>query len=91
MERPSRLASSRFSSASVEMPSKPRNDSTATDAAANTTLQVKEEDSKIGENAPAWPLPWASATPPTTRKIASTASSATSMTRVILAVIWMPR
>jgi hypothetical protein len=84
-------ADSRFSSASIEMPSKPRNDSTAIDTAPNTTGQENVALLYSGAQLNPCPLPCARATTPTTRKISSTSSSPTNMTLFTRAVISMPR
>ena len=89
--RPIERAESWFSSASIEMPSKPRKDSTAIETAPKTTPHEKVWLLKIGAKLKPWPLPWARATMPTTRKIARTMSSPTSITLLTLAVISMPR
>ncbi len=90
MDLPSRRESSRLSSAIIEMPSKPRKDRTAIETAPKTSDQENVEESNSGLSAPAWALPWARTTTPTTMKIASTMSSPISMIFVMRAVIWMP-
>ena len=79
----------RASSASIAMPSKPRNDSTATAVAASTSDQVNVCRLYSGSHVQ-WPLPLATAHVPTPMKTSSTISSPTSMIQVNVAVILMP-
>ena len=73
------------------MPSKPRKLSTAIDTAPKTRPSENVLLSYSGVSANPRPAPFASATTPTTRKIASTISSATSIILLIRAVVSMPK
>ena len=78
------------SSASIAMPSKPRNDSTATEVAASTSARPKVSGLYSGSHVHR-PLPVAMAHAPKPRKMNSTISSPTSMIQVNRAVTLMPR
>src|SRR4051812_27671193 len=74
----------------MEIPSKPRNDNTATAAAPNAIFQVKVCGSYNGDQLQC-PLPAQIAHPPTTMKTSNTSSSPTSISQVNLAVSLIPR
>lgn len=90
MARPIWRASWLFSSASVDIPSNPRKDNTATETAPSTNGQLKVGALKKAVRLNPLPRPCASATAPMMRKTANTASSATSMILLTRAVISMP-